>query len=207
MIVTLVSIVSIVTDVSVVTTKGGRICYNVSNMQGTIILLTGTPGAGKTTVAEGLSATFSRSAHVSVDFFRKQIKAGYASPHHWNEEVERQYSLARKNAALTARNIALQGFTVIIDDIIRHKWVEEWKHNLAGLDLRFVLLLPPVEVALHRNRTREIWTVDEAIITSLHRLLGEENTVERGWFVIDNSQLTIHETVQAIKKLLLERRV
>ena len=74
-------------------------------MQETIILLTGTPSAGKTTIAETLSRTFTQSAHVSVDFFRKQIKAGYASPHHWNDEVERQYRLARKNAALTAKNI------------------------------------------------------------------------------------------------------
>lgn len=169
-------------------------------MQGTIILLTGTPGAGKTTVAEALSRMFSQSAHVSVDFFRKMIKAGYASPHFWNDEVERQYRLARTNAALTARNIALEGFTVIIDDIIRQKWVEEWKQNLAGLNLRFVLLLPSLEIAKRRNLTREVWTVDEAIITSLHELLTAENTRELGWLVIDNSQLTIQETVEAIKK-------
>lgn len=171
-------------------------------MQETIILLTGTPGAGKTTIAETLSRTFTQSAHVSVDFFRKQIKAGYASPHHWNDEVERQYRLARKNAALTAKNISREGFTVIIDDIIRQKWVEEWRQHLVGIDLRFVLLLPSLEIAQHRNRMREIWTVDEAITTSLHYLLKEENTHDQGWLVVDNSYLTIDETVQLIKKHL-----
>lgn len=171
-------------------------------MQGTIILLTGTPGAGKSTIAETLCRTFARSAHIPVDFFRKQIKAGYASPHHWNDEVERQYQLARQNAAITARNIAFAGFTVIIDDIIRQKWVEEWSQNLLGFNLHFVLLLPSVEAALQRNRVRDIWTVDEAIITSLHQLLGSENTPAQGWLVIDNTNLTIAETVQAIRNHL-----
>jgi len=86
-------------------------------MERTIILLTGIPGAGKSTIAEALSTTFAQSAHVPVDFFRKLIQAGYASPHQWNDEVERQYCLARKNAAQTAKNIADEGFTVIVDDM------------------------------------------------------------------------------------------
>ena len=176
---------------------------NRVNTKKTIILLTGTPGAGKTTIAEALSKTFPRSAHVAVDFFRKMIKAGYASPHHWNDEVEQQYRLARKNAALTAKNIALEGFTVIIDDIIRQKWVEEWRQFLEEFDLRFVLLLPSLEIAKQRNISRDIWTVDEAIITSLHELLMKENTQEHEWVIVDNSQLTVQETVMAIRKYIL----
>ena len=82
-------------------------CYNLGMSHTptppSIILLTGTPGAGKSTIAEALSRTFAQSAHVPVDFFRKLIKSGYASPHYWNEEVERQYRLARKSAALFFR--------------------------------------------------------------------------------------------------------
>ena len=47
-------------------------------------ILTGAPGAGKSTVAAVLAARLQRAAHVPIDFFRKMVKGGYASPHHWN---------------------------------------------------------------------------------------------------------------------------
>lgn len=165
-----------------------------------IIIITGAPGAGKTTVAEALSKRLEKSAHVPVDFFRKMIKSGYASPHHWDDEVTRQYALARKNAALTARNLADAGFTVIVDDIVHKAWLEEWREHLRGYDLRLVLLQPEVGRAKERNNAREVWTVDEQIIEELHRLFSEENTEEAGWLVVDNTDRTVEETVAAILK-------
>src|SRR6476661_7668556 len=163
-----------------------------------IIIITGAPGSGKTTVAEALSMRLERSAHIPVDFFRKIIKAGYASPHHWSDEVDRQYRLARKNAASTARNIADAGFTVIIDDIVPRHWAAEWRENLRGFDLRFVLLQPQLSKAKERNLARDIWTVDEQIIEDLHSRLAEDNTPEAGWLVVDNTNQTVEETVNAI---------
>src|SRR6476469_6692087 len=120
-----------------------------------VIILTGTPGSGKTTVALALSERLAKSAHVPVDFFRKMIKGGYASPHRWNEEVERQYALARKNAASTAVNLARAGFTVIIDDIVHQGWLREWKENLEGIEPTLIVLQPDLDKAKERNLTRE----------------------------------------------------
>src|SRR5215472_10762705 len=69
-----------------------------------VIVLTGAPGSGKSTVAGLLAARLDRAAHVPVDFFRKMIKGSYASPRHWSDEVDRQYRIARASAAQTARN-------------------------------------------------------------------------------------------------------
>lgn len=162
-----------------------------------IIIITGTPGSGKTTVAEALSRRLAKSAHVPVDFFRKMIKSGYASPHHWDEEVERQYALAKKNAASTALILANAGFTVIIDDIVHQGWLREWRENLQGIDPILIVLQPDLDKAKARNVSREIWTVDETIIENLHRAMSH-NTPERGWIVIDNTDQTVDETVNEI---------
>lgn len=163
-----------------------------------VIIITGTPGAGKSSVAEALSLRLERSAHIQVDFFRKMIRSGYASPHHWNDEVTRQYALARKNAAATTLNIAQAGFTVIIDDIVHQEWVQDWIDNLNGLSPRFVLLQPTLAKAKERNITREIWTVEESIIESLHSSFAQNNTPQSGWIVVDNTYQTIEETVDEI---------
>ena len=161
-----------------------------------VIVLTGAPGSGKSTVAELLAARLDRAAHVPVDFFRKMIKGGYASPRHWSDEVDRQYRIARASAAQTARNLAAGGFIPILDDIVPAAWVDEWRAALTGLDCRFVALRPRLDVALRRNRERSIWTVDESVLAELHAMLEGPHT--EGWLVVDNSEGSPDETATAV---------
>lgn len=43
------------------------------------------------------------------------VKGGYSSPHNWNHQVERQYTLARSASAETAKTILGAEFGVILD--------------------------------------------------------------------------------------------
>ena len=164
------------------------------------IILTGAPGAGKSTVAAVLAARLQRAAHVPIDFFRKMVKGGYASPHHWNDEVARQYRIARKSAAQTALNLAAGGFMPILDDIVPADWVEEWRRDLAGLDCRFVVLRPALAVALGRNQAREAWTVDPSVLAELHKMLGRPYTSD--WSAIDNSDGSPEDAAEAVIRAL-----
>jgi predicted kinase len=164
------------------------------------IILTGPPGAGKSTVAAVLAARLERAAHVPIDFFRKMVKGGYASPHHWNDEVARQYRIARKSAAQTAITLAAGGFEPILDDIVPADWVDEWRRELAGLDYRFVVLRPALAVALSRNQAREAWTVDPLLLAELHEMLGRPYTSD--WLAIDNSDASPEDAADAVSRAL-----
>jgi len=160
------------------------------------ILITGAPGSGKSTVAQALANLVPRGAHVPVDFFRKMVKGGYASPHHWTDEVTLQYKIARRSAAQTAVNLAEAGILPVLDDIVAEDWIEQWKQDLKPCETLFVLLDPPLGVCLQRNLYRETWTVEEQVIRDLHAMFRAPYTEK--WLRLDSSLMEPSEAAQAI---------
>jgi hypothetical protein len=92
------------------------------------------------------------------------------------------------------------GFVPILDDIVPADWVDEWRHDLAGLDCRFVVLRPALAVALTRNQAREVWTVNPTLLAELHEMLGRAYT--RDWPAIDNSDGSPEDAAEAVIRAL-----
>lgn len=167
-----------------------------------IYLISGIPGAGKSTVCDALCERFPRAMHVDVDELRHFVKAGYASPtESWSDETTLQFSLAHRSACDIARRYRERGFVVTIDDVVDEPMFADYA-PLAPLGLRKVFLAPSLEVALARNGTRaDKGFHPSALVDSIRRLhprFARENTAERGWLVIDSSALRVDETVDAI---------
>ncbi len=169
-----------------------------------IFLLTGPPGAGKTSVATALLQRFPFGIHIPVDDVREWVVAGIAHPvPDWTDETSRQFCLARQAAAQTALLYHAAGFAVVIDDIIfpaeAHTLFVE---RLPRDKLHKVLLLPSAEVALRRNSQRTTKGFDRQVlaepIRTLRQALAEQPFVEMGWRSIDNSGMSVDETVAAI---------
>lgn len=84
-----------------------------------VFLISGTPGSGKTSVAQALLRHFPLGLHLPLDDFREFVVSGRASVFNWSEETDRQFALARTAAVGMATSYLEAGFAVALDDVPR----------------------------------------------------------------------------------------
>jgi adenylylsulfate kinase-like enzyme len=164
---------------------------------GGVVLISGIPGSGKTTIARLVAAEFERAAHLEGDLISFQfIVSGLVPPQGPPlDEAQRQLELRRKNTCLLADSFAKAGFVPVIDDVIVFPGVLDlYRRLLVTRPLRLVQLTPSLEVIERRDarRHKQVFHLWSHMHDDLHQRMP------RVGFWLDNSELTEAETVQAV---------
>ena len=167
---------------------------------GFIVLVTGAPGSGKSTVARGIADEFPQSAHLKVDDLREMMVNGFSAPGEWTEEAAAQFRRARLAAADVARRYAGDGIVFVIDDVCLPGLVDDYADLFADPSVHRVALKPSWEAVEERIRQRggpwdEFFLASGAAAWS-HGLLDELPL--DGWIVHDSSGESIEETVAGL---------
>lgn len=169
--------------------------------QGRIIIITGSPGTGKTTTASIIAKTsdLAQSVHLHTDDFYHYLCKGAIPPHLPGSEKQNLVVIEAFLAA--AKRFARGGYDVIVDGIIGPWFLEPWvKIVQQGYEVHYIILRASKKETLHRAVERA--KLDEAVNTKLvesmwdqFNQLGDYET-----HVIDTTELSVDETVSVIRE-------
>lgn len=122
-----------------------------------IILLSGPPGAGKSSVAEALCERFDRMLLVEVDDLRHMVHAGYRHPWIADHQALEQLELGARNASAIALQAIAMRYAVVVADVITAHATEWYRDALATAPapVELVTLLPTIEATLLRDADRQ----------------------------------------------------
>ncbi len=159
-----------------------------------VILISGPPAAGKSTLARALAERDPLSIVIPVDAVREWVVGGLLMPFpEWTEATAEQYCLGEDAAADVARRYFGQGFTVYLDHCRLPHNIDQWvERSLGGLPVRKVALVPPLEVNLERNRSRTNKAFEprllDPIVTEVHEAYRAADL--RDWLVLRGNEPT-----------------
>jgi hypothetical protein len=174
---------------------------------GSLLILTGPPGAGKTTVGKIIAAASPLSACISADWFWTTIVNGHVPP--WEVAADDQNRVMIRSATATGVRMANAGYTTVLEGIFGPWQFGPLRTELAACRVRtdYVVLRPGFETCLKRAQRRVLEGAE-------HRdALTEEVPIRQLWLqfsdlgeaglqVIDSSGLDAHETARVIQERL-----
>lgn len=169
--------------------------------QGRIIVITGSPGTGKTTTASIVAkeSDMDKSVHMHTDDFFHYLSKGAIPPH--LPESNKQNLVVIEAFLEAAKRYARGGYDVIVDGIVGPWFLEPWK-ALAQEDyeVHYIVLRASKKETMKRAVERS--KLDRKTNIELVETMWEQFSV-LGIYesnVIDTTTFTIKDTVSAIKE-------
>lgn len=167
------------------------------NARGDLLILTGPPGSGKTTIGRLVVEQLDPSVDFESDWFWHILRRGYVEP--WSVEAHDQNRTVIQAMAASATTLASGGYHVVVNGIIG-----PWQLDLfldactwAGVEVHYTVLRPSLEVTLARATAR--WApqlVDEGPIRQMWEQFADLAQYEP--HVVDNTALDVHQTLVAV---------
>lgn len=172
---------------------------------GDIVIVSGPPGSGKSTVAAALAGSSDRAVHLESDWFYRCIRSGLVAPH--LPGAHEQNSAVMDVATDAAAGFAEAGYAVLWDGVVGPWFLGRIAQRLARREvvLRYLVLGASRDVAIERVRRRDgspetsgVATIWDAFADlgerEHHRVLGDgdaDTVIGRCRLALEGGALTV----------------
>jgi broad-specificity NMP kinase len=172
------------------------------DLPGNILILTGSPGAGKSTAARSLvAASVAPAVHLHSDDFWHFIRKGAIPP--YLPESRHQNEVVMAVLAKAAEGYAKGGYFVVVDGIVGPWFIHPFRR--LKQPLHYIVLRPALEAAIERCRLRGGDTLtDPEPISALHKQFSLLDEFEN--YVISTFGRSPEETLAAVHAGLMSGR-
>lgn len=164
-----------------------------------VLLLTGPPGAGKSTIADLVAKNRPRCVTVDVDLLRyDMVRPFRPAEAPWEKEGKLAYPLSAENACLIAENLIKHKFDVLLLDILidqNQNTYQLWKNKL---DIQTILLLPSWSEIKKRTTKRS----SDMKVDRIKWLYESHEKLKAYDVKIDNTKLSAEEVAGRLSELL-----
>jgi predicted kinase len=161
-----------------------------------ILIVTGCPGAGKTSVSARLAAADPRGLHLASDVF-------YGFPAHpvdpTTPESQAQNDAIVRAVMRAAAAFAEAGYEVVVDGIFGPWWLPQIADELQrhGLTADYALLRADLDEALRRATTR-VHAADPEAVRHMHRSFAAAEPCER--HALETTGVPLDEVVRSLQE-------
>lgn len=174
--------------------------------QGRIIIITGSPGTGKTTAASIIAqkSDLEKSVHMHTDDFYHYLSKGAIPPH--LPESNEQNLVVIEAFLEAAKRFACGGYDIVVDGIVGPWFLTPWRNIIQeGYEVHYIILRASKEMTLKRavERSKLDRNTNIELVETMWKQFHSLNEYER--YVLETTDLSVNETVLLVRETICKK--